>query len=195
MPRSVSALGRRLVGVLAFASLVGCGASRPTPVASVGRTAPVVAVPLIDGSVQDLASDGEVVVIAFFTTWCPASGEMLRALEEVREGNKGAGLSIVALDEGDSAERVKQFVRSKQLKVAVGFDKDGQLAKEMSLPTVPALVVIDRRGVVRHLHAGYHGAADRTAILAEVSALLGEAPASDDGAAPQVGAPEVVAAE
>jgi peroxiredoxin len=161
-----------LVSVVSLASLMGCNAGRPPTAPVVGQPAPPAFATLLDGTTLDLAKAGDVVAIAFFTTWCPASGEMLRALDDVRSRTKGQGLVIVALDEDESAEQVGDFIAAKQLKLAVGLDTDGRLARQLQLPTVPSIVLIDRKGVVRHLHAGYHGAADRAALSADVATLL-----------------------
>jgi peroxiredoxin len=132
-----------------------------------------------------------VVAIAFFTTWCPASAEMLRALDDVRERTMGQGLVIVALGEDESAEQVGEFVKAKQLKLAVGLDKGGRLARQLQLPTVPSIVLIDRKGVVRHLQAGYHGAADRASLGADLATLLLESAPAKGGESPEVVATDV----
>jgi hypothetical protein len=112
---------------------------------------------------------------------------MLRALDDVRARTKGRGLVIVALNEDESVEQVGDFVNAKQLKLAVGLDTGGRLARQLELPTVPSIVLIDRKGFVRSVHAGYHGAADRAALGADVAALLLEgAPAEEEAESPEV---------
>lgn len=116
---------------------------------------------------------GEVIVIAFFTLWCPASAKALQAVEEIRIRNKGAaGLTVLAVDEGDRPDEVAAFMARHGVKLGVAFDKGGAIASQMGLPTIPSVLVIDRSGLIRHVFAGYHGDDDRLAIDAEVTALL-----------------------
>jgi peroxiredoxin len=175
-----------LVSVIVLVSVMGCNAGRPPASPVVGRAAPPAFATLLDGTTLDLVREGDVVAIAFFTTWCPASAEMLRALDDVRSRTKGQGLVIVALDEDESAEQVGEFITAKQLKLAVGLDTDGRLARQLQLPTVPSIVLIDRKGVVRHVQAGYHGAADRAALGADVATLLLESAPGVDAESPEV---------
>jgi peroxiredoxin len=193
-------MSRLLLSLAVVACLVGCNAGRPPATSVVGRAAPPASAALLDGTTLDLGRGGDVVAIAFFTTWCPASAEMLRALDDVRERTKGQGLVIVALGEDESAQKVGDFVNAKQLKLAVGLDTGGRLARQLQLPTVPSIVLIDRKGVVRHLHAGYHGAADRATLGADLAALLlegapGNAPGKESAPGKDVESPEVVATD
>jgi peroxiredoxin len=181
-----------LVGCLAsLALLAGCDAGRPPAASPVGLAAPPSSAALLDGTTLDLGREGEVVAIAFFTTWCPASAEMLRALDDVRARTQGRGLVIVALGEDESAAHVQEFVNAKRLKLAVGLDAGGRLAHQLQLPTVPSIVLIDRKGVVRHLRAGYHGEADRAALGADLATLLLESAPAKGGESPEAVATDV----
>jgi peroxiredoxin len=182
MPRIVPILGLLLTSL----GLGACTAPRQTPVV-VGREAPSTSVPLVDGTALRVGAQGDVVVVAFFTTWCPASASMLHALDELRANNPR--VMVIALDEGDSPDQVKEFIATKKVQLPVGFDVDGQLAKQMALPTVPSMVVLDRAGIVRHVHAGYHGLGDQREVSVEVAALLDPEPPARDSAR------EVVAAD
>ena len=117
---------------------------------------------------------GEVVVLAFFTTYCPTSPAVLRAIDDLRARNKAGGLKVIAVYEGDPANttQMRDFAARLGVRVTVVLDRDGAAAKQFALVTVPSIVVIDQSGTVRHVHAGYRGEDDRSAIDREVSALL-----------------------
>ena len=140
------------------------------------------AVALADGGELRIEETrGHVVVLAFFTTWCPASPAALRAVEELRTRNAGRDLEVIAVGEGTSAEEVSAFANKLGVRAAVAFDMGGALASQLRLPTVPAVIVIARDGTIRHVHAGYHGEDDRTEINREVTALLEAAMPSEPG--------------
>lgn len=168
------------VFALASAAILACSLVACAPVSNVvNREAVVVqrtaqgAVSLSDGGELRLEETrGHVVVLAFFTTWCPSSRATLRAVEDLRTRNAARGLEVIAVGEGASAEEVSTFATKLGVRAAVAFDKGGALATQLGLPTVPAVVVIARDGTIRHVHAGYHGEDDRTEIGREVTALL-----------------------
>jgi peroxiredoxin len=152
-------------------ALAGCATAQPA--SSVGLDAPRASFALADGG--DLHLDGargEVVVLAFFTTYCPTSRATLRAVNNLRARNATGGLRVIAVNEGGTSPEVDDLTGRLGVRLDVAFDRDGVAARELGLQTVPSVVVIDRRGTVRHVHAGYHGEGDRSAIEGEVAALL-----------------------
>jgi peroxiredoxin len=162
-------------------ALAGCATAPPPAV--VGQEAPKASFALADGG--DIRLDGargDVVVLAFFTTYCPSSRATLRAVDDLRARNAAGGLKVVAVNEGGTSSQVDELTSTLGVRrLVVAFDKDGFAAKELGLQAVPSIVVIDRHGTVRHVHPGFHGEDDRLAIEAEVSALLQEtAPPTSD---------------
>jgi thiol-disulfide isomerase/thioredoxin len=117
---------------------------------------------------------GHVVVLAFFTTWCPASRSALSAVQALHAREAPNGLEVIAVGEGESAAEVSTFATGLGVKTRMAFDQGGAIATHLGLPTVPTIIVIARDGTIRHVHAGYHGEADESAISREVTALLVE---------------------
>jgi peroxiredoxin len=153
--------------------LTACATAQPPSV--VGQHAPNASFVLAAGGDLRLdGTEGDVVVLAFFTSYCPSSRATLRAVDDLRARNATGGLKVIAVDEGDTSSEVDAMTSKVGVRLAVAFDRGGAAAKELGLVTVPSVVVIDRDGTVRHVHGGYHGDADRDAIDAEVSALLAE---------------------
>jgi cytochrome c biogenesis protein CcmG, thiol:disulfide interchange protein DsbE len=166
----------RLLGALLLLPAVHACTPARTP-AGVGRDAPDGSLLLADGGELRLSSTrGDVVVLAFFTTWCRTSPATLRALETLQWRNSALGLAttVIAIDEGDSVGEVKEFRGRLGLRLTVGYDTNNHIAEEMGLVTLPSLVIIDHRGIVRHVHAGYHGNEEGEVIAREVASLLGE---------------------
>jgi len=166
------------MGQLTFAlGLVSaCACAAVPPAAAPGRALPSLSFALADGSeVTTEKTRGDVLVLAFFTIWCPTSAKALHAVEEIRLRNDATpGLTVLAVDEGDKPEDVAAFIAKQGLKVGVAFDKGGAVASELGLPTMPSVIVIGRSGLIRQVFAGYHGDEDRVAISDAVSALLAE---------------------
>jgi peroxiredoxin len=116
----------------------------------------------------------DVVVLAFFARWCRTSRQALLTMEALRASHGPERLTVVAVGEGESAAQVMEFARRHGVTVPVAFDRGAVVAGELGLPTLPAFVVLDRAGTVRHVHAGYHGEDDRAELVREVTTLLVE---------------------
>lgn len=184
-----SALGLASAVVLAC-SLVACAPASNREAVVTPATAQG-ALTLPDGGELRLEETrGHVVVLAFFTTWCPSSRAALRAVEELRVRNAAKGLEVIAVGEGATAAEVSAFAVRRGVRARVAFEREGVLARQLGLPTLPAVVVIGTDGAIRHVYGGFHGDDDRAAIYREVTALL-EAPIPPSAAEP----PEEVAGE
>jgi peroxiredoxin len=129
---------------------------------------------LSDGKQITLPAErGKVVVLAFYAAWCPVSRKMLNAIADVSTSSRQKrGLVILAVDEEDGDLEAKQFARANGITGPVALDHDGDFTRAMKVDTVPALVAIGRDGVVRRVHAGYHGEDDLATLGREVDALL-----------------------
>ena len=170
---------RACVFTAALVGLAACASAAPPR--AVGQDAPQAPLALADGGDFRIAgASGDVVVLAFFTTYCPSSPATLRALDRIRTSNADGGLRVVAVDEGDTSAQVEVWTGRHGVRLPIAFDKDHAAANELGLVTVPSIVVIDRQGTVRHVHAGYHGDDDRSSIEGEVAALLHTQIASRD---------------
>jgi thiol-disulfide isomerase/thioredoxin len=115
--------------------------------------------------------NGEVVVVAFYGTWCPAARKMLRSVADLSKSSSGRGLAVVSVAEQEDAADAERFAQSVGLEGPVTVDAKGELARRFGLDTVPALVLIGRDGVVRRVHAGFHEDTAE-AVGREVTALL-----------------------
>lgn len=113
---------------------------------------------------------GEAVMVVFFTTWCPASVDAVRAASKIRGDYAEAGLVAFAVDVGDSPADVARFTAKHAIDIPIQRDDAGKLAARLELPTVPAIVVMDRDGAVRHVQAGYHG--DVTGVRRAIDGML-----------------------
>jgi thiol-disulfide isomerase/thioredoxin len=188
--RRTSALATT-AALLAALVLGGC-ATTTHPIASSAPSANEEAVQRASGALGGAAAlaaaQGKVVVVAFYGTWCPAARNMLRAVAGLSKKHGGRGLVVMGVAEQDNAAEAESYARAVGIEGPITLDADGQMARALELETVPAIVVVGRDGVVRRIHAGYHGGATDAPLGREVTALL---------AAPRRGenARELVAAE
>lgn len=132
-----------LLGVVAAVS----GMAAP---AEVGRAAPALIVPQLDGRLFDLAAlHGKVVIVNFWATWCaPCRAEMPR-LDAFYRRYHGRGLELLGLSVDDPSDR------GAVLQVMKSFSYPGALAatartNDFGPPlAVPITWIIDSAGIVR----------------------------------------------
>lgn len=141
---------------------------------SAGAVAPAIALPAIDArgavSTDVLRLDelrGQVVVMDFWATWCGPCRQSLPAIERVHRRHAGRGLAMVSINTDDPAEARAMFER---MSVTLPLYLDNGTAADLyKVSTIPHLVVIDRRGIVRYVHRGFSG---ERALDAQVRELL-----------------------
>ena len=154
----------------------------PTPASTATDTlalppAPIPGRPAPDFTLPDLAGNelrlsdlkGQVVLVNFWTTWCPNCRRELPALSTVYQDLKDQGFVIVAVDLGEPAQQVAAFVEEHQLPFPIVLDSDGGVAQQYRVQGVPTSFVIDREGIIREIHIG---AKDEDTIRRTVEELL-----------------------
>ncbi len=141
-----------------------------------GAPLPDVAIPRLDesGTTLRLASlRGKVVYVDFWASWCVPCRQSMPALDEMYRAMQGQGFTVVGVNKDVSREAARKFLD----KVPVGFmlvmDAQDAAAKAFDVKAMPSGYLVDRKGVVRHVHRGF---TDATAaeLRREVEALLKE---------------------
>ncbi len=120
---------------------------------------------------------GKVVLLDFWATWCAPCRMVVPRLGDLQVRYGAQGLSVLGVSTEDPDE-VAQFVQRMSIRYAVGVDKHAETTRNYGVASLPTLVVIDRRGIVRDVDVGYDSSRDNQ-FEATVRALLGE-PAPTD---------------
>jgi thiol-disulfide isomerase/thioredoxin len=137
--------------------------------ASGARLAPEIEVKdWIDQKPTTLAAErGRVVLLDFWATWCAPCQAALPSMGEWQKRYKDRGLTVVAFtqyrDETENGRAVKtkeehdalrEFRRANRLPFGVAAAESVTTAARYNVTSIPAAVLIDRRGVVRYLSVG-----------------------------------------
>ncbi len=162
--------------VVAGVVVLGAAATPAHAEAKIGDRAADFTLPALDGSKVKLSElKGSVVVVDFWASWCVPCNKELPALDALARRYAEAGKPVVVLavnidKERDNAEKLVAQARIATLLVLL--DPAGAAAAAYDLPTMPTSYVIDAKGVVRSVHAGY-SSGDERKLADDIDRLLG----------------------
>lgn len=153
-----------IFGILAvmFGLALSSGDPSRLPSALIGRPAPAIALPALEGlsegtnsvpgfSTADLAK-GEVAVVNFWASWCvPCVQEhpLLVALEQ------RTGVKLYGINYKDQAATARRFLgRYGNPFTAVGVDNEGRAAIDWGVTGMPETFILNGKGEIIYKHIG-----------------------------------------
>ena len=170
----------RLLLVVATMSLLGCPTGKATksegaahPLAR--KVAPDIEVKLRSGGAfHPRDAKGKVLVLDFWATWCAPCKASFPKVDAIYKKHQAHGLEVIAINEDEDASKVQPFLDEVKPSFPIAFDNAGKGAEVFGVETMPSSFIIDRTGVIRYAHSGYHPD-DSATIEAEIEELLAEA--------------------
>ncbi len=115
---------------------------------------------------------GKVVLLDFWATWCAPCRMVVPKLGDLQARYGAQGLSVLGVSTED-AQDVAQFAQRMSIRYPIGVDKHAETTRSYGVASLPTLVIIDKRGIVRDVDIGYDSSRDNH-FEATVRALLGE---------------------
>lgn len=112
----------------------------------------------VDGEKFDNASiKGKVVLLEFWTTWCHFCAEEAPLVEKLSTEFKDKGLTVLAVNVGESKKTVKKYLEQHPRTCRVVLTEDTNLAAMYQATVYPIYVVIDREGNIVTTQRGAGG--------------------------------------
>jgi peroxiredoxin len=175
-----------LLGLVPTTSAVACGggaAESPgdeTPAGHglLGNPAPDFSVAAVSNGKGKVAlSDlrGKVVLVDFWATFCEPCKRSFPKLQDLYARYASRGLSIVGIseDEAEDKEKIPSFGDTYGAKFTLAWDRTKSAARKYKPETMPSSFVIDKEGVIRHAHVGYHDG-EEVQLEQEIKDLLAQ---------------------
>jgi thiol-disulfide isomerase/thioredoxin len=123
---------------------------------SVGNAAPTMSINSLNGAGAASVASGKVTIIDFWATWCEPCKKSFPKYQELYTKYKTSGLEILAVSVDDESGGVPDFAKNYGAKFPVGWDKGHKAADCFKPENMPSAYVVDKKGVVRFVHKGYH---------------------------------------
>lgn len=137
-----------------------------------GAKPPEIGLKDFSGKPVSLASlKGKVVLVDFWATWCAPCKEELPVLQKLYAKYRKQGFVVVAVSVDKDAKNARKFAKKLGLSFPVVHDAGHKVSGAYKPPKMPSSYVIDRKGIVRHVHAGYRSE-DAAKFEKEIKALL-----------------------
>jgi peroxiredoxin len=112
-----------------------------------GEPAPVALPNLVGDRVTLQDHRGRLVMLYFWATWCPfCTREMPSVIETIHRELHEQGLTVLAINLGESRAAVAPWVRHHGLTFLVLLDEGGAVAGAYRVRATPTVVLIDRKG-------------------------------------------------
>ena len=130
----------------------------------------------LDGRKVDLRDlEGRVVLVNFWATWCEPCREEMPAIEKLRARLEGRPFDVLAVNYGESPDKVRDFLKRERVSLPVLLDRDKQAADAWNAKGLPMTFLVDAAGRVRYWAFGEMDWS-RGEARKLVEQLVGEAP-------------------
>lgn len=138
-----------------FLCAVVLGGCQKDPTWKLGTPAPQITLfDKQDVSVKLSGYRGDVVVLRFWSSGCKDCVAGMPALDRYWQKYRSRGVTVIAVNMGDSREVVQKFVANMNLRYPVLRDPGLIAAKKYRVSSVPTTFFIDRKGTARLMVPG-----------------------------------------
>jgi len=123
---------------------------------------------------------GKVVYVDFWASWCGPCAQSFPYMNKLHREYQPKGLEIVGVNLDEEPQEAQAFLTKTPAQFTVLADAGGACPQAYGVKAMPSSYLIDRQGVVRHVHLGFKpGEADQLRGLVEK--LLAEPAAKAGG--------------
>jgi peroxiredoxin len=157
---------------LAAAALLSVALAVPASAVDPGDAAPDFSAPGIAGGKVSLASyRGKVVFLDFWASWCGPCAQSLPAIDALAKEFPATDFQVVAVNVDRQPSAAKAFLKKRPVGYPVAQDPRGAIPATFDVQSMPTSFLIDRNGVVQHVHRGFRPS-DVDELRAQIQKLV-----------------------
>jgi thiol-disulfide isomerase/thioredoxin len=123
----------------------------------VGQPAPQFTLPTLQKdqptSLKQFA--GKVVYIDFWASWCAPCRTSFPLLNQLHEKLKSKGFEVVGINLDEDKANAEKFLKEFPVDFTVLRDAKGEWADQFVVESMPTSFIVDKQGVVQHIHHGF----------------------------------------
>ncbi len=135
----------------------------------------------LDGeSFSSESTNGKVVLVEFWATWCPYCKRDAPAVDSLAEEFKDQGLLVLAVDVAESKQTVTRFLAKAPREAKVVLMTDTNLAAWFAPKSFPHYAVIDRQGHAAAEQKGAGGERSLRRLLSKAGLTAEDADGPDE---------------
>lgn len=123
----------------------------------------------LEGSIPSFK--GKVLLIDFWASWCTPCKASFPTLNHLHETLSSRGLVVLGVNVDEKAADRDRFLKSTPASFPVVRDAGQKLVAAANVKTMPTSFIVDRAGIIRHVHSGFHKK-DAATLEQQITALL-----------------------
>jgi thiol-disulfide isomerase/thioredoxin len=141
----------------------------------IGQAAPAFTLPTLqkDQPVALKSFAGKVIYLDFWASWCLPCRTSFPLLNKLHEKLKAQGFEVIAINLDEDKAKAEKFLQEFQVGFTVLRDAKGEWADKYVVESMPTSFIIDKKGVVSHIHHGFTSD-DIVDLEKKITALLAQ---------------------
>jgi len=99
---------------------------------------------------------GKVIYLDFWASWCAPCRTSFPLLNKLHQKLKTQGFEVVAINLDEDKADAEKFLQKLPVDFTVLRDAKGEWSDQFAVEAMPTSFIIDKQGVVRHIHHGFN---------------------------------------
>jgi len=91
---------------------------------------------------------GKIVLLNFWTTWCPTCITEMPSMEKLHQKLSGKDFAMVTVNIKETASQVKNFFEKQKLTFTALMDITGEASTEFGIRAIPTTFILDKNGQI-----------------------------------------------
>lgn len=129
---------------------------------------------LVDPSGALVPTQGKITLVDFWASWCVPCKASFPEMDALNKTYQKQGFQVVAVNLDANIKAMEGFLAKRNVSFAIIRDESQELIKSAGIETFPTSFLVDKAGVIRYVHEGWHGKKSKEELESEIQKLLSE---------------------